>query len=105
MSGYNDPALESDSLAGKDPKLRVESNPIHILKSANAAGKPPRTALYVSGAAGDGYQAGLGLRQFAQHPTTVTVRQISSGAGGHTTVVWKNQVPRIFQWLGTQLRA
>ncbi|MFC9228512.1 alpha/beta hydrolase [Streptomyces decoyicus] len=105
MSGYNDPALERDSLAGKDPKLRIESNPMHILKAANAAGKPPRTALYVSGAAGDGYQAGLGLRQFAQLPTTVTVQQISSGAGGHTTVVWKNQVPQIFQWLGTQLRA
>ncbi|MGY5128537.1 alpha/beta hydrolase [Streptomyces nigrescens] len=104
MSGYNDPALERDSLAGKDPKLRIESNPLHILKSANAAGKPPRTALYVSGAARDGYQAGLGLRQFAQSPTTVTLRQIPPGAG-HTTVVWKQQVPEIFRWLGTQLRA
>ncbi|AZS73664.1 esterase [Streptomyces lydicus] len=104
MSGYNDPALERDSLAGKDPKLRIESNPLHILKSANAAGKPPRTALYVSGAERDGFQAGLVLRQFAQSPTTVTLRQIPPGAG-HTTVVWKQQVPEIFRWLGTQLRA
>ncbi|MGX1756228.1 alpha/beta hydrolase [Streptomyces lydicus] len=104
MSGYNDPALERDSLAGKDPKLRVESNPMHILKAANAAGRPPRTALYVSGAAGDGYQAGLGLRQFARFPTTVDVHRISSDAGGHTMKVWEHQVPQIFRWLGMHLR-
>ncbi|MGI5259723.1 alpha/beta hydrolase [Streptomyces angustmyceticus] len=104
LSGYNDPALERDSLAGKDPELRIESNPMHILKSANAMGRPPRTALYVTGAAGDGYQAGLGLRQLARFPTTVDVQQIS-GAGGHTTAVWKQQVPQVFQWLGTRLRA
>ncbi|MER6307642.1 alpha/beta hydrolase-fold protein [Streptomyces sp. NPDC001657] len=105
MSGYNDPALEPDSLAGKDPTLRVQSNPLHILKAANAAGRPPRTALYVSGAAGDGYQAGLGLQQLAKRPTTVTVHQIAANAGGHTTMVWRNQVPEIFRWLGLQLRA
>jgi len=105
MSGYNDPALERDSLAGKDPKLRTESNPLHILQSANAAGKPPRTALYVSGAARDGYQSGLALRQFAQLPTTVTVQLIPANAGGHTTAVWEQQVPQVFRWLGTQLRA
>ncbi|MEV0369990.1 alpha/beta hydrolase-fold protein [Streptomyces sp. NPDC050636] len=104
MSGYNDPAIEPDSLAGKDPKLRIESNPLHILKSANAAGKPPRTALYISGSAGDGYQAGIGLRQLAQRPTTVTV-QMLTGVGGHTTAVWKNQVPEVFRWLGRQLTA
>ncbi|UQA93529.1 alpha/beta hydrolase [Streptomyces halobius] len=104
LSGYNDPAIEPDSLAGKDPRLRVESNPLHILKSANAAGKPPRTALYVSGASGDGYQAGIGLRQLAQQPTTVTVRLLS-GTGGHTTEVWKNQVPEVFRWLGQRLTA
>ncbi|MFH8568836.1 alpha/beta hydrolase [Streptomyces sp. NPDC017993] len=105
MSGYNDPAIEKDSLAGKDPKLRVESNPLNILKSANAAGKPPRTALYVSGAAGDGYEAGLGLRQLATRPTTVTVQQIPAGAGGHSTAVWKQQVPVTFAWLGRQITA
>ncbi|WP_407287642.1 alpha/beta hydrolase [Streptomyces sp. BP-8] len=104
LSGYNDPALEPDSLAGKDPQLRISSNPIHILKSANAAGRPPRTALYVSGAAGDGYQAGIGLRQLAKPPTTVTVQQISANAGGHTTAVWREQVPQVFRWLGTQLK-
>ncbi len=104
MSGYNDPALEPDSLAGKDPQLRITSNPIHILKSANTAGRPPRTALYVSGAAGDGYQAGIGLRQLAKAPTTVTVQQISANAGGHTTAVWRQQVPQVFRWLGTQLK-
>ncbi|MGW8557029.1 alpha/beta hydrolase [Streptomyces tubercidicus] len=105
MSGYNDPALERDSLAGKDPKLRILSNPLNILKSANAAGKPPRTALYVSGAASDGYQGGLALRQYAQYPTTVDVRLIPANAGGHTTAVWEHQVPQVFRWLGTQLRA
>ncbi|MFG2891982.1 alpha/beta hydrolase [Streptomyces sp. NPDC048248] len=105
MSGYNDPAIERDSLAGKDPKLRVESNPMNILRSANAAGKPPRTALYVSGASGDGYQAGLGLQQIARKPTTVTVQQIPAGAGGHSTAVWKQQVPVTFAWLGRQITA
>ncbi|GAA2664040.1 alpha/beta hydrolase [Streptomyces lunalinharesii] len=104
MSGYNDPAIERDSLAGKDPKLRVETNPLHLLKAANAAGKPPRTALYISGASGDGYQAGIGLKQLAKNPTTVTVQQISSGAGGHTVPVWKHQVPEIFRWFGLFLR-
>ncbi|WP_275463306.1 alpha/beta hydrolase [Streptomyces noursei] len=104
MSGYNDPAIEHDSLAGKDPKLRVETNPLHLLKAANAAGKPPRTALYISGASGDGYQAGIGLKQLAKNPTTVTVQQISSGAGGHTVPVWKHQVPEIFRWFGLFLR-
>lgn len=104
MSGYNDPALEPDSLAGKDPKLRAETNPLHILKSANAAGRPPRTALYVSGAAGDGYQAGIGLRQLAKGPTTVNVQQIPADAGGHTTAVWGHQVPEVFRWLAAYLR-
>ncbi|GAU64917.1 hypothetical protein SSP35_01_02530 [Streptomyces sp. NBRC 110611] len=104
MSGYNNPALEPDSLAGKDPKLRVESNPLNILKSANAAGKPPRTALYVSGATGDGYQAGIGLRQLAKPPTTINVQLIPASAGGHTTAVWRQQIPEIFRWLGHQLK-
>jgi enterochelin esterase-like enzyme len=105
LSGYNDPALEPRSLAGKDPGQRVRSNPLNILKSADAAGKPPRTALYVSGAAGDGYEAGLALRQWARQPTTVTVRKIAADAGGHTTAVWRNQVPEVFRWLGRQLRS
>ncbi|MFF7700074.1 alpha/beta hydrolase [Streptomyces lydicus] len=105
LSGYNDPALEPDSLAGKDPKLRIESNPLHILKAANTAGRPPRTALYVSGAAGDGYQAGLGLRQLAKRPTSVTVQLIPANAGGHTTAVWRQQVPEVFRWLGGRITA
>ncbi|GGU97129.1 hypothetical protein GCM10010211_75640 [Streptomyces albospinus] len=105
MSGYNDPAIEPDSLAGKDPKLRVETNPIHILKAANDAGKPPRTALYISGAAADGYQAGMGLKQLAKQPTTVNVQMIPASAGGHTVPVWKRQVPEIFRWFGLFLHA
>ncbi|AOP50232.1 esterase family protein [Streptomyces lydicus] len=105
LSGYNDPALEPDSLAGKDPKLRLTSNPLHILQAANAAGRPPRTALYVSGAAGDGYQAGIGLRQLAKRPTSVTVQLIPANAGGHTTAVWRQQVPEVFRWLGGRIRA
>ncbi|ARF57008.1 alpha/beta hydrolase [Streptomyces gilvosporeus] len=105
MSGYNDPKLEPDSLAGKDPKLRAANNPLNILKAANAAGHPPRTALFVSGAAGDGYQAGIGLKQLAKRPTTVTVQLIPMNAGGHTTAVWRTQVPEIFRWLGKEVRA
>lgn len=105
LSGYNDPAAEASSLAGKDPRLRVTSNPLNILKSANQAGKPPRTALYVSGAPGDGYEDGLRLRRLAQPPTTVSVHEIPPGAGGHTTAVWRAQVPEVFRWLGQRLVA
>ncbi|UNO40336.1 alpha/beta hydrolase-fold protein [Streptomyces sp. MST-110588] len=104
LSGYNDPALETKSLAGRDPKLREQSNPINILKAADAAGKPPRTALYISGASGDGYQAGLGLQQLAKKPTTVKVKRIPSNAGGHSAAVWRNQVPEIFHWLSGLLK-
>ncbi|WP_399086981.1 alpha/beta hydrolase [Streptomyces sp. BBFR2] len=104
MSGYNDPAGEATSLAGKDPKLRIESNPLHELREANAAGRPPRTALFLSGAPGDGYEAALGLQREARRPTTVTVRRIGKDAGGHTTAVWRQQVPEVFRWLSGQVR-
>lgn len=99
LSGFNDPAIEPASLAGQDPKLRVESNPVNILKTANKAGKPPRTALFISGAAGDGFEAGLNLKQLSKKPTTVRVKLIPPGAGGHGTAVWKNQIPEVFRWL------
>ncbi|MEU2788957.1 alpha/beta hydrolase-fold protein [Streptomyces sp. NPDC007100] len=99
LSGFNDPAIEPASLAGQDPKLRVESNPVTILKTANKAGKPPRTALFISGAAGDGFEAGLNLKQLSKKPTTIKVKLIPPGAGGHGTAVWKNQIPEVFQWL------
>ncbi|MFI9228852.1 alpha/beta hydrolase [Streptomyces rimosus] len=99
LSGFNDPKMEPASLAGQDPKLRVESNPLTILKTANQVGKPPRSALYISGASGDGYEAGLALKQLAKNPTTVKVKLIPPGAGGHGTAVWKNQIPEVFRWL------
>ncbi|MFF9477859.1 alpha/beta hydrolase [Streptomyces sp. NPDC014733] len=105
MSGYNDPAGEATSLAGKDPKLRIESNPLHELREANLAGRPPRTALFLSGASGDGYEAGLGLQREARRPTTVTVQHIGKDAGGHTSAVWREQVPEIFRWLSHQVRS
>lgn len=104
MSGYNDPAAEQTSLAGKDPQLRAESNPVNILKEANAAHKPPRTALYVSGAAGDGYQAGQELKRLAKAPTTVHLVLIP-GKTSHGTNIWARQVPEAFRWLGDQLRS
>ncbi|MFD9816279.1 alpha/beta hydrolase [Streptomyces sp. NPDC059080] len=104
MSGYNDPAGEATSLAGRDPKLRIESNPLHQLREANLAGRPPHTALYLSGASGDGYEAGLGLRRQARRPTTVTVQRIGADAGGHTSAVWRAQVPEIFRWLGREIK-
>ncbi|MEU9982746.1 alpha/beta hydrolase-fold protein [Streptomyces sp. NPDC050856] len=93
LSGYNDPAAEKASLAGRDPELRRANNPLEILKSAP---EPPRTALYLSGANGDGLQSGLALRGYAQAPTTVKVVEV---AGAHDTGVWKRQVPDVFRWL------
>ncbi|MET9291192.1 alpha/beta hydrolase-fold protein [Streptomyces sp. NPDC003077] len=99
LSGYNDPAQEPASLAGRNPVLRARSNPLNILKAANEKGAPPRTALFVSGASGDGYEAGLALQRLAKEPTTVRVEHIPAGAGGHGTGVWKAQVPEVFRWL------
>ncbi|MFJ6695984.1 alpha/beta hydrolase [Streptomyces sp. NPDC091272] len=100
LSGFNDPSGEPAALTAATAELRRANNPYLMLKAANKAGKPPRTALFVSGAAGDGYEAGTALKGVAQAPTTVrVVRQ----AGPHGTSVWKQQVPEVFRWLSEQL--
>ncbi|GAB7187804.1 alpha/beta hydrolase-fold protein [Kitasatospora sp. Ki12] len=93
MSGYNDPATEKDSLVGKDPKLRDANNPVNILKAAQ---QPPKVAMLISGAKGDGYEDGEAIRAAAKAPTTV---QVEEGTGPHTTEMWKKMVPGAFQWL------
>ncbi|MEV0278155.1 alpha/beta hydrolase-fold protein [Streptomyces sp. NPDC050610] len=102
LSGYNDPIGEPVALTAKDPVLREKNNPWRILQHAKT---PPRTALFVSGGDGDGYQAGLALKQAAKPPTTVYVEKIPKGAGGHGTIVWRKQVPEVFKWLTHQLKA
>ncbi|MFI6642234.1 alpha/beta hydrolase [Streptomyces sp. NPDC050504] len=101
LSGYNDPAAERSSLIKDDQALRDANNPRLILRAANAANKPPRVSLYVSGARNDGYEAGLALQREAQSPTLVAVKQIE---GAHDTGLWKRQVPEAFQWLTQQMR-
>ncbi|MFJ7243818.1 alpha/beta hydrolase [Kitasatospora sp. NPDC098652] len=93
MSGYNDPATEGDSLVGKDPKLRTENNPVNILKSAQ---QPPKVALLVSGAKGDGYEDGQAIAAAAKEPTKI---QVEESTGPHTTDMWKRMVPSAFEWL------
>ncbi|WUK15042.1 esterase family protein [Kitasatospora sp. NBC_00374] len=93
LSGYNDPAQEPHSLTAKDPALREKSNPVNILKTAQT---PPKTALYVSGNKGDGYEAALALKDAAKPPTTVTPVETT---GPHASDVWKPMVPEIFKWL------
>ncbi|MGW7362552.1 alpha/beta hydrolase [Streptomyces sp. NPDC054841] len=97
LSGYNDPAAEKSSLAAHDPELRRANNPLRILESARTA---PRTALFVSGARGDGYESGLALRAAAKLPTSVDVFEIG---GAHDTGEWKRQVPDVFRWLTRQV--
>ncbi|WP_405010657.1 alpha/beta hydrolase [Kitasatospora sp. NBC_01539] len=93
LSGYNDPAAEPDSLTARDPHLRETADPLHVLRNA---AKPPRTALFVSGNRGDGYESGMALRQAAKPPTTVTVVET---AGPHAVDVWKPLLPQAFIWL------
>ncbi|GAA0484253.1 alpha/beta hydrolase-fold protein [Streptomyces sp. NPDC046215] len=100
LSGYNDPAGEPSSLTAKSPELRDANNPLKMLQRAQT---PPRTALFVSGAEGDGYQGGVALKQAAKAPTTVHVTMVPAGAGGHGTAVWKRQVPEVFRWLTQQV--
>ncbi|KJS55659.1 esterase family protein [Streptomyces rubellomurinus] len=93
MSGYNDPGTESDSLVGKDPKLREANNPVNILKAAQT---PPKVSLYISGKKGDGLEDGQALAAAAKDPTKVQVQETN---GPHTTELWKTMVPGIFEWL------
>lgn len=93
MSGYNDPASESDSLVGKDPKLREANNPVNILKSAQ---QPPKVSLYISGKKGDGLEDGQAIAAAAKEPTKV---QVQESNGPHTTELWKTMVPSIFEWM------
>ncbi|MFH8380413.1 alpha/beta hydrolase [Kitasatospora sp. NPDC018058] len=99
MSGYNDPATEGDSLVGKDPKLREANNPVNILKTAQ---QPPKVALLVSGAKGDGYEDGQAIAAVAKEPTKV---QVEESTGPHTTDMWKRMVPSAFEWLTTIIPA
>ncbi|MBT2384882.1 esterase family protein [Streptomyces sp. ISL-11] len=101
LSGYNDPIGEPSSLTAKTPELRDEHNPWKLLQRAKT---PPRVALFLSGAEGDGYQGGLAIKQSAKPPTTVQVTMIPAGAGGHGTAVWKRQVPDVFRWLTKQVK-
>ncbi|MGW7415987.1 alpha/beta hydrolase [Streptomyces sp. NPDC054863] len=100
LSGFNDPNGEPAALTAATPELRRANNPYMMLKAANKAGKPPRTALFVSGAAGDGFEAGTAMKGAAKAPTTVRVVKLT---GPHGTSVWKQQVPEVFRWLSDQL--
>ncbi|MGA5821856.1 alpha/beta hydrolase [Kitasatospora sp. NPDC094028] len=93
MSGYNDPGTESDSLVGKDAKLREANNPVNILKAAQT---PPKVSLYISGKKGDGLEDAQALAAVAKDPTKVQVQETN---GPHTTDLWKTMVPGIFEWL------
>ncbi|MGE7435409.1 MULTISPECIES: alpha/beta hydrolase [Kitasatospora] len=93
LSGYNDPSAESASLTAKDPHLREISNPLNILKTAAT---PPKVALFMAGAKGDGYEGALAVKAAAKAPTTVTVQELN---GAHTTDVWSNALPEAFKWL------
>ncbi|MFE7559448.1 alpha/beta hydrolase [Kitasatospora sp. NPDC057500] len=93
LSGYNDPATEKDSLVGKDPALREANNPVTIVKGA---AQPPKVALYVSGNKGDGYEDGQAIAAAAKAPTTV---QVVETTGPHSSDVWKDMVPGVFEWL------
>ncbi|WP_327294552.1 MULTISPECIES: alpha/beta hydrolase-fold protein [unclassified Streptomyces] len=97
LSGYNDPAAESDSVTAGDPVLRRETNPLWILTHA---GHPPRTSLFLTGQHGDGYEDGLALRKAAKAPTKVWVQRTH---GGHLNVVWKPLLPEVFRWLSGRL--
>ncbi|MFD7612674.1 alpha/beta hydrolase [Streptomyces sp. NPDC059828] len=99
LSGYNDPAAEKASITAFDPELRRANNPLAILESAPRA---PHTSLYVSGAKGDGLEAGLALRAAAKAPTHVAVVEVM---GPHDTEGWKRQVPDVFRWLTSKLSA
>jgi S-formylglutathione hydrolase FrmB len=96
LSGYNDPIGERNSLANQSIELRRANNPYVLLKKYRT---PPRVALYVSGEAGDGYEAGVALEQIAKPPTTVRVVFLPRSAGGHSMTLWRPQVPTVFRWL------
>ncbi|CAL9577861.1 hypothetical protein SUDANB108_04999 [Streptomyces sp. enrichment culture] len=96
LSGYNDPIGERGSLAARTPALRDANNPWLLL---NRAPVPPRIALYVSGQPGDGYEAGLALKEIARAPTSVHVVYVPDSAGGHTMALWRPQVVPAFAWL------
>ncbi|MEV5278723.1 alpha/beta hydrolase-fold protein [Streptomyces sp. NPDC051994] len=97
LSGYNDPAAESDSITAGDRTLRRETNPLWMLTHAK---HPPRTSLFLTGQPGDGYEDGLALRKAAKPPTGVWVQKTG---GGHLNVVWKPLVPEAFRWLSEQV--
>ncbi|WP_369233122.1 alpha/beta hydrolase [Streptomyces sp. R21] len=100
MSGYNDPIGERASLAAQTPALRAANNPYLLLGGART---PPRIALYISGQPGDGYEAGVALRQIAKAPTTVHVVYVPRSAGGHTMALWEPQVTPAFRWLTEEM--
>ncbi|WP_342777087.1 MULTISPECIES: alpha/beta fold hydrolase [Streptomyces] len=99
MSGYNDPGMEPASLLREDPVLRQQHNLHTMLKAAPA---PPAVSLLITGGQNDGYQAGIALQQAAQHPTRIEVQKTT---GGHTIDAWVRQLPEVFAWLGTQVKA
>lgn len=100
MSGYNDPIGERNSLAAQNPTLRGENNPYLLLRARRT---PPPIALYISGEAGDGYEAGTALESIAKAPTTVHVVFLPRSAGGHTMALWRPQVTTVFRWLTLQM--
>ncbi|MFE1753091.1 alpha/beta hydrolase [Streptomyces anandii] len=100
LSGYNDPIGERNSLASQNIEVRRANNPYVLLKNYR---KPPRVALYYSGEANDGYQAGVAMEQIAKAPTTVRVVFLPRSAGGHSMALWRPQVPTVFRWLTMEL--
>ncbi|MCX4746698.1 alpha/beta hydrolase-fold protein [Kitasatospora sp. NBC_01287] len=100
MSGYNDPNGEPDSLTAKDPQLRQNCNPLHLLTSAQS---PPNVALWVAGGkGGQGLEDAVALQQAAKAPTAVTTVETPSA---HAISTWEPLVVPSFQWLSKLIPA
>lgn len=85
-------------LFGDSPSLMASNNPLQLAKAL----KLPSHMLLVGTSQDPGVMGGIASMEKVNNPNLV-IDQLIDQHGGHSTKVWKSQLPRILDWLSTQI--
>jgi enterochelin esterase-like enzyme len=85
-------------LFGGSLKVREANSPLLLAKSLNL----PSHMLLVGTSQDPGVMRGIAAMEKVNNPNLV-IDQLIDQNGGHSTKVWKSQLPRILDWLSTKI--
>ena len=100
IAAYFEPFESSvtGNLFGSSNVIRNQNSPLHLAKSL----KLPIHMLLVGTGDDPGVVGDISKMEAINNPN-LAIDQLIDRGGGHTTKVWKGQLPRILHWLSTQI--